>query len=369
MKILYITPILNGEGGVARILSIKANYFIENFNYQIDILTQNEGNTSLFFDFNPKIGLYDMSLKGNKISILFEYKKRLQYHIKLLNPDLIIVCDFGLKGFLVPFLINTKKPIIFEAHGSLYNESRYYKVTFFSKLTHQIKYSYRNFGAKRFDLFIALSKESLKEWDLKKGVVIPNPAVVNSDFVASLTSEKVIVVARHSFEKGLDRMLHIWKIVTKKHKDWKLEIYGTEDQSLDLKSLAVALNISDSVRFYEPVKDIENKYLDSAIYAMTSRSEGFPMVLLEAMSCGLPVVAFDCPIGPKSIITNNEDGFLIPDDNFELFATKLNELIEDIDLRKKVGCAAQKSMEKYNIETIMKTWNELFIEILNNKKD
>jgi glycosyltransferase involved in cell wall biosynthesis len=368
MRILYITPIIKGEGGVQKILSIKTNYFIDNFNYQIDILSKNDENDNLLFDYNKEIGFYDLSLKGNKISTLFQYKKQLQNCIKLVNPDCIIVCDFGLKGFLIPFLIHTKKPVIFEAHGSLYNESKYYKVTFFSKLAHNLKYLYRIFCAKRFDLFIALSKESLKEWNLKKGVVIPNSVVVNNNLFAPLISKKVIVVARHSYEKGIDRILQVWKIVSQKHIDWELEIYGTEDQSLQLKSLAEALTISDRVRFYDPVKDIENKYLDSAIYAMTSRSEGFPMVLLEAMSYGLPVVAFDCPIGPKSIIINNENGFLIPDGNIELFATKINELIEDVNLRKTIGIAAQKSMEKYNIDTIMKMWNELFTEILKNKK-
>lgn len=360
MKILYITPILNGEGGVQKILSIKTDYFIEKFDYQIDILTQNNGNTNLFFDFNKKIGLHDMILKGNKIAIWLQYKKQLQHYVNLLNPDCIVVCDFGLKGFLVPFLIKTKKPVIFEAHGSLYNESQYYKVTFLSKLGRQIKYCYRDFCVKKYDVFVALSKESLKEWTVKKGVIIPNPITVNDNSTADYSSKKVIVVARHSYEKGIDRLLQIWKKVLQKHTDWKLEIYGAEDKSLKLKSLASELNISDSTYFYEPVKEIEKKYLESSIYAMTSRSEGFPMVLLEAMSYGLPVVAFDCPIGPRSIIANNKDGFLINDGDIEQFALKINELIENENLRETMGLSAKKTVEKYDIETIMNQWKELF---------
>lgn len=101
---------------------------------------------------------------------------------------------------------------------------------------------------------------------------------------------------------------------------------------------------------------------------MTSRFEGFGMVLIEAMTSGLPCIAYDCPCGPRAIIKNNSNGFLIENGNEKLFTTKINELIEDINLRKTIGVVAQKSMEKYNIDTIMKTWNKLFTDIFEYKK-
>ena len=144
MKLLYITPKINDEGGVQKVLSVRTNYFIEKFGYEISILTQNGGNVDTFFSFNSKIELYDMNLKGNKFNILFQYKKQVLNSIKKVNPDIIVVCDFGLKGFLIPLLLKSSVPIIFEAHGSLYNESQYYSSNFFTNLSVVAMFSYKN---------------------------------------------------------------------------------------------------------------------------------------------------------------------------------------------------------------------------------
>lgn len=364
MRILFITAQINEDGGVQRVLSVKTNYFIQNFGYKIDIVTLNDGNTNLFFDFNKNIGLYDIKLTGNKFSKLFQYKKQIQNHINQLKPDCIIVCDFGLKGFSIPLLVKTKTPIIFEAHGSKYNESQYYKINFISKITHSFKYFYRNFCAKKFDCFVALSKESLAEWSLKDGVVIPNPLYNKNDNVSNLTSKTVIAVARQSYEKGLDRLLYIWKDIAQKHPDWKLEIYGSQNQTLGLDDLVKEYNITSSVSFFEPIKNIEEKYLNSSVYVMTSRSEGFPMVLLEAMSFGLPIIAYDCPIGPRSMIANGKNGFLIPEDDSVAFAEKLSQLIDDYELRKKMGTGGKTMVKEYDVDAIMLKWKSLFTSLL-----
>lgn len=122
MKLLYITQRANEEGGVQRVLSIKTNYLIEKFNYEVCIITQNGGNDDLFFEFNEKIEFHDIILKSNKIFNLLHYKKALLEHIKKIQPDCIIVCDFALKSFSIPLFIKTQIPIIFEAHGSKFNE-------------------------------------------------------------------------------------------------------------------------------------------------------------------------------------------------------------------------------------------------------
>ena len=362
MKLLYITPKINDEGGVQKVLSVRTNYFIEKFNYKIDILTQNSGNQNLFFDFNKKIVFYDMILSGNKISKIINYRKQILEQIKISKPDFIIICDFGLKAFLIPFLFQAKIPIIFEAHGSIYNEPIAIKNSLTTTILRKIKYKFRGFAAKKFDYFIALSKESLSEWNNKNGIVIPNPIENISDKIALLGNKKIIVVARHSYEKGIDRLLPIWNIVSQKHPDWQLNIYGKSDENLEFNHLSNKKNIN----FLEPVKNIKDKYLESSICLMTSRSEAFPLVLLEAMSCGLPIIAYDCPIGPRAIIQNNENGFLIPDGNINLFTEKLSELIENENLRKTIGQHAKISIEKYNIDAIMETWNDLFLSIKKN---
>lgn len=360
MKILYLTPVINDEGGVARVLSIKTNYLIEKYKYQVAIITQNQDNSPLFFEFNNSIELYNIPRSKGKLQNYISYRKQVQKLIAVINPDYIVVCDFGYKGFLLPFFITTKAPLFFEAHGSLFNESQLLNDNFFIQIGQRLKYALRSFCVKKFDAFIALSKESLNEWKVKKGIVIPNPNWITTSDNPQLNSKKIIVVARHSYEKGLDRLLEIWKEVSVNHLDWTLEIYGNKTPKIDLLALASKLNITSSVFFHKPEKDIITKYLESSIYLMTSRSEGFPMVLIEAMSCGLPVIAFDCPIGPRAIIDNNKNGFLIEDENYSEFISKLDLLIKNLELRAKMGASAKVSVAKYTEEIVMKQWDDLF---------
>ncbi|MBF2708388.1 glycosyltransferase family 4 protein [Flavobacterium soyangense] len=357
MKILYIIPFIEGAGGVQRVLSMKTNYLVENFGYEIHILTQNGENKPLFYSFNDKIALHDMVLLGNKISFFLQYVKALKKALHTINPDLIIVCDNGLKGFTIPFILKTNIPIIFECHGSKYIEDKK-KLKYFS--TTKIKFVFKEFSANKFTKFIVLSSESLKEWSVKNAVVIPNPLWFQASRFADLKSKKVIIVARHSYEKGLDRMLQIWFKVVQKHPDWSLEIYGKSNENQELQKLANTLNISNSVCFFEPINDINGKYLEASIVVMTSRSEGFGMVLIEAMALGLPCVAFDCPCGPRTIIQNNKNGFLIEDGNIDSFVQKMELLIENENLRIQLGKNAQESVKIYDLDIIMQQWVSLF---------
>ena len=360
MKILYLTPKINNEGGVARVLSVKANYLVENFGYKVHILTQNDGIVPLFFSFNEKIVLHDMILKGNLIFFFWQYVKALKKALTTIHPDIIIICDNGLKAYCIPFILKTSVPIIFECHGSKYIEEKEQVNSFFAT---KFKLAFKEFSANRFAKFVALSKESLKEWNVKNGVVISNPLWFKASRFSDLKSKKVIAVGRHSYEKGLDRMLQIWQKVIVNHPDWSLEIYGKSNKNQELQKLANALSINNNITFFEPVKNINDKYLDASILAMTSRTEGFGMALIEAMALGLPCVAYDCPVGPRSIIKNNENGFLVEDGNIDSFVQKMELLIEDENLRLQMGKNAQESMEKYNLESVMQQWKTLFEEI------
>lgn len=364
MKLLYIVPKINNEGGVARVLSTKANYFIEKLGYDVHILTQNDGNFPLFYKFIDGIKFHDISLKGKKSAFFFQYKKAIQNTVDTLQPDVIIVCDNGLKAFTIPYILKTKIPIIFECHGSKFVEENFIKRTLLSDLFFKIKSIYKNFGVRKFNKFVALSPESLKEWRLDNAVVIPNPLWVDSPFAAELHAKKVIAIARHSYEKGLDRLLLIWQKIIENHPDWILEIYTNSNESASLQLLANSFNLTNNIVLCEPVKDIEVQYLGASIYVMTSRSEGFPMVLLEAMALGLPCVAYDCPIGPRSIIINNENGFLVEDGNMDSFVQKVELLIKDEILRIEMGKNAKKSISKYDLETIMQQWKSLFEELI-----
>lgn len=357
MKLLYIVPKIKCAGGVARVLSVKANYFVEKFGYEVHILSQNEEEAEPFFSFNPQIIFHNMNLKGREFQFFFSFQKAVNQKVNEIKPDVILVADNGLKAFVYPFILKTKTPIVLEVHGSKYVEEKARQNEFFLKL----KYGFKNYGASKFTKMVALSNESLQEWNVKNAVVIPNPSWIDTNSKAALQSKKVIVVARNSYEKGLERLLLIWEKVIKKHPNWILEIYG--NSITDWKPIVSDLGLKSNVTLSEPVINISEKYLGSSIFVMTSLSEGFPMVLIEAMTYGLPCIAFDCPIGPRAIIKNEYNGFLIPDGNDQLFIEKVTFLIENEEQRLKFGFNAKETSKQFSVEKIMEQW-KLFLENL-----
>ncbi|TDP01602.1 glycosyltransferase family 4 protein [Flavobacterium sp. 245] len=361
MKLLYFVPKIKNAGGVARVLSIKANYFVENFGYEVHVLSQNEEDDLFFYEFNSKIVFHNVTLNGKGFTFFKAFREQINRQISEINPDIILVADNGLKAFSFPFITKTKVPIVFECHGSKFIEEKFQKTDLLSKFVSSTKYRFKDFSAGKFTKIVALSEESLNEWNVENGIVIPNPSWIQTTVVSNLKEKRIIAIARNSYEKGLDRLLLIWEKVIKKHPDWTLDIYTDDVESL--KNTIIDVRIQSNTNICPFVKNIEEKYLEYSIYAMTSRTEGFPMVLLEAMASGLPCIAYDCPIGPRTIITNAENGFLIPDNNIEMYVEKLSFLIENEEVRMKFGRDAKETSENYSVEKIMEQWEE-FLEKL-----
>lgn len=363
MRILYVAPQVANFGGLIRVLSIKLNYLAEK-GYDVHLLTQNRNAVSPIFDgFNPRIKFHDMKLFGNKVSFLLRYKKLINQQIKEIDPDIIVVCDNGIKAYLLPFILNTPKPLLFESHGSKYIQEAEIKSGFFNKLIQKLSWKLKDIGIKQYSKLVLLTPAIVKDWKHENIEIINNPIWFQSEKPAELESRKVIAVGRHSYEKGFDRMLPIWKRAIEKHPEWMLDIYGDANGSVDLTALADSLGIRKNVNFYAFTDKIEQRYPEHSIYLMTSRSEGFPMVLIEAMNCGLPVIAYDCPGGIQGIVTDQYNGFLVEDGNLDLFCEKLNFLMEDKEHRITLGRNARQSVGPLSIESIMEKWEALFKKV------
>jgi len=215
MKILYITPTIYDEGGVAKVVSVKSNVLIEAYNCEIGFVTFNTTSTNTFHPFHPTIEKFDVKATGFKPFKILNYYQKVKKILKSFQPDVIVICDFGWKGFFFSKFVKTTIPIVFEIHGSLYNESK--------KITNTTLVNYRALLRKRllsaYKNVVFLSNESQKEWGIP-GEIIPN-SIKNTNLVANLQNQKVIAIARHSYETGIDRLINIWANVSTKS-NWLL---------------------------------------------------------------------------------------------------------------------------------------------------
>jgi glycosyltransferase involved in cell wall biosynthesis len=360
MTLLYITNGVNGVGGLERVLSIKASYLAEHYDYEVIILSLNEPIAQPFYSFSDKIKFISVQVKGNPLIYIYSYIRGIRKIAKDINPDVISVCDDGLKGFFVPKIIGKKISIIYERHASIkFNTNRSLR----GKIQKQLMRSKVN----DFRKFVVLTPSNIKEWQTENVIAIANPLSFYPEDSSLLKNKTVIAVGSHSYNKGYDLLLNTWKIVIEKYPDWKLNIYGKLDTSETFVNLANRLNIDNFVNFYSPVPDIEASYREASIMVLSSRSEGFGMVLIEAMACGLPCVSFDCPSGPSDIITDGDDGFLVPNTNIEALADKIIFLIENREERIRMGKNAKENAKKYLPENIISQWNKLFTSIIEEK--
>lgn len=359
MKLLYITNGINGSGGLERVLSLKASYFAEVFSYEVHILVLNNTEQNRFFEFSEKIKFHSIPVTGNPISYLLKYRNGIQNTINHIQPDIILVCDDGLKAFFIPRFLKTNAKIIYERHVSKLIEAREGR-NFVKKNLTVAKWMIMEKLAKTFSKFIVLTEGNKKDWtSLKNMEVIPNPLSFYPEKCSTLENNVVICVGKISYQKGQDLLVQAWQKVNEIFPDWQLHLYGKEDLSvLDTN------NLSHNIKYYPPTKNIEEKYLASSIYVMSSRFEGFGMVLTEAMSFGVPCVAFDCDYGPSDIIKNEIDGFLVEKENTKQLAEKLLLLINNAELRKQMGQKAKVSVKAYHIQEIAGQWKNLFNSLI-----
>ena len=375
MKIAYLFYHFAQKAGTERILINKMNWLADH-GYDVYALTYEQGAHPFAFPLSDKVHHIDFNVcffplyKCNPFKRLWTtVKRRRQLVMKLREfvsqqrPDAMACTTYA--PFEITALTKVCKslsvPFFIESH-SIYAETK--KADWLSLILHRNKPFTRDYlsGANRV---IALTEGDAKEWRkvTSKVDVIPNMVTFDAAYQHSdLNSQKVIFMGRMEAEKGLSDLLKVWELVHRRCPDWTLHVYGIGSQREWFVNQAEQLNIDICV--HEPVPMISEKYCDSSILLLTSTSEAFGLVLVEAMRCGLPVVAFDCPYGPADIITDGADGFLVKNRDVEAFADRVCQLIEDKVLRQKMGKTAIQSAQRYTPERIMPLWKELFESFL-----
>jgi len=195
-------------------------------------------------------------------------------------------------------------------------------------------------------------------------VLLPNAVPAIDGGRADPTHKTVVAAGRLTRAKGFDRLIPAWSQVARTHPDWRLEIYGSGPESGALQQLIDEHGQSRTVRLMGRTKELGHALANSSIFVLSSRREGLPMVILEAMSKGLPVVSFDCPTGPADIVVDDQNGVLVPNGHIPALAEVLRELIEDDEKRARLGNGALATATRYDIEAIGQQWTELIDGLL-----
>lgn len=373
MRILYIFRSLAVWGGIERILVEKMNYLSSVYGYDVYMITSDQGNHPIPYHLEGKVHFDDLNVRfhqqyqynifkrkwlAKKLKRIYE--QRLGERIQYIRPD-IIVCT---TADYIDSLIKLKGtiPMVVESHSiclRTIEDGRYWLQRKWNKHLYLTPLS-------KVDVIVALTEGDANEWRKihPHVVVIPNIVHLNKGTASTLKNKRVIWVGRFDYQKRPLEMVKIWEKIQPQFPDWQLEIYGEGEQRNELENDVRSSGMNIVV--HQPTEHIFDCYRESSILVSTSLFEPFGLVIPEAMICGLPVVSFDCPYGPASIISDGENGFLIPCGDKTAFADKLSLLMSSRDLRINMGKAGIMASKRYEVTQIMPLWIKLFERLLHN---
>ncbi len=379
MKILFYLPSLYASGGLERIIVFKANYFADNLpDADVFLLTSEQRGKSPFFSISENVKHIDIGvcmdypfdqsvfLKFIRFPFLYRrFKSRFLAILKQEKPDIVISSIRREINFLPHLDDGSVKLAELHVTKGFYH---FGGAKGLNRLLRQSKDRIRTEKLKLMNAVVFLTKQEQSFWpELSNTYVIPNPLVFKPRGRSDCEAKQVIAVGRYVPQKGFDLLIQAWSFVHADHPDWVLKIYG-DGNPVELQDQIDRLNLTESCKLKPSTTVIEEKYCDSSIFVLSSRYEGFGMVLVEAMACGLPSIAFDCPSGPSEIIRDGIDGFLVENGNVKEMAKRICSLIKDDLLRKEMGERAQLNSARFHMENIAAQWKDLFESFGKNTK-
>jgi glycosyltransferase involved in cell wall biosynthesis len=355
--VFFLHAGLGKPGGAERVLTIIANE-LSRLNYHVSIMSYSLEDKS-YYPLSDKVHRIPLGYNISKSTFIntflfFKIIFKLRKQVKINKTDIII--PLGTESAIITilslfFLPRVKKMV-------------WIHYSFFQKLKLRDRL-FRRIFIKYFDKLLVLNKTDFKKFnDLfpNKVEYLPNPVSFKSNEFSTLNNKVFIAAGRIDKIKGFDQLIKSFNIVVNEygHKDWRLRIFGKDGgEKSNLKILIENLKLTSNVFIFDAVNNIKQEYLLSDVYLMTSINECFPMVLLEAQAIGLPIISFDCNSGPRDIIENNINGFLIDPYNIHSFASAMSLLINDFELRAFMGRNAKQSVKQFYLENIIIKWQNI----------
>lgn len=370
MKIIYCIACTCHSGGMERVLTNKANYLARH-GYEIVVVTTDQRGKQPFFPLEPSIRSIDLGINYDEnngksfLNKLLHYpfkqcrhKKRLKAVLMEERPDVTVSMFNNDAGFIPGIKDGSAK--VLEIHFSKFKRLQYGRKGLW-KLADRWRSKQDEKTVRKFDRFVVLTEEDKAYWgNLPNIMVIPNAISGIPAGTALLENKRVIAVGRYTYQKGFERLVDAWHLLASRFPDWKLDIIGDGEERPLLEQRIHFYGLDRQVTLTRPTQEIDKVYMEASILASSSRYEGLPMVLLEAQSFGLPIVAFQCKCGPKDIVSDGINGYLVPERDIAGMTQRLETLMKDETLRKRMGLRAKESALRFNEETIMRKWMNIF---------
>lgn len=376
MKIIYCTHSTYNPGGMERVLLNKVTYLSQLPGWEVAVVTTDQHQRPPFYPFPEKVRMTDLDInysddndKGAWKKITGYLRKRKEHKRKLTalllkeKPD-IVVSLYPSESSFIPDIKDGSKKVL-ELHYCKFFRLQYGRKGLLGWID-KLRTRQDERIVRRFDKFVVLTNEDRGYWgDLPNIEVIPNAAMHVSDAYSDVMNKRVIAVGRLDYQKGFDRLIQAWELVqhTGKFTGWKLDIFGQGEWQEMLQQMIDKAELQNTVCLNRPTKQIGEEYVKSDMLVMSSNYEGFPMVMIEAMACGLPVVSFDYKCGPKDIIQTGINGLLVPNGDIQALADAMMEVMADEAYRKMLSLNARKVVDTYSEQAVMAQWIRLFTSI------
>ena len=379
MRIVYIYQSFASKAGMERILSDKMNYLVRHYGYEVTFITYEQGKHPLAFELDKRINLLDLDVrffplyKLNPITRFFKKRKylrllisRLDIILNKINPDYVVLTTYDFDKFnsilTLPYRFVVESHICMSDIRQELRQNNFLR-RYFAKTLDNNCFKYLNNAT----CMVCLTKDDKQEWEKRIQIpihVIPNIVSKIPDNCSPYSERpnRILCVGRLTKQKGFDYLIKAWSIIAPKYPDWRIDIFGNGVLENEIHNMIEEYNLSQSVKINKPTGRIYDEYDNSSIYILSSRYEGFALVLLEAMSCGVPCIVFDCPHGPSELISNGENGVVVPLANVEKMAEAIEWMINHKDARVRMSEKARLSAKQYSAEIIMPQWVKLFDE-------
>ncbi|WDF62860.1 glycosyltransferase [Flavobacterium sp. KACC 22763] len=360
MKIGILVYRMRGIGGIERITAEKINAWIEMFGYEVVLITKNETDLPVFYNINDKCKRYNLNISTKSSGGIRQYIKNIPKGIELYrqvkkileceNIDVLFTTMISMDSLIIPF-IKKEIPKIAEIHRSNY-------------ACNNKGGGLKNLIINKYDKVVLLNNDEKGYYRLNNLVVIPNFIDHQSSKQRISIKKNIIIYAgRIVIEKQVNHLVDIWAALNSKNLGWEVHVYG-DGNIKSLREKIVEKKIEQSFKVFPGTPEIKDKMQEAKIFVLMSKSEAFPMVLLEAMEAKLPIVSYDSPHGPKNIVSDGKDGFIVPLNDKIAFSEKLVLLMNDVLLREKFIENQEVKLGVFSKERVMNQWNDLVLELV-----